>query len=227
MLRAIICVHDTVCVRYIPNNHGFRELKMVNARGKTAVKKNTITDMVRQRLEDEIKGGVYKEGQHIEEVALAARLDCSRTPVREAINQLVAMGLLVRRNHCGVHVAPKPVFPPQDLIEALVELEVLYVVQILARMTPLDRSQLAARQLDLLDCYTHMQDHFGNGVLKQTIQTLRAHVAPDVLQVLTIDVWHRQLLVAAMLRGDTNTATAILREQIQASQGLKVWHQAC
>ena len=60
------------------------------------VKKETVTQRVRQQLEREILFGIYGPGEHLDEVALAAHLGWSRTPVREVLNQLVALGWLIR-----------------------------------------------------------------------------------------------------------------------------------
>ena len=58
-----------------------------------------------QELERAIREGEIKPGEHIEaEVDLAARLGLSRPTVRQAIQDLVNKGLLVRRRGVGTQV---------------------------------------------------------------------------------------------------------------------------
>jgi DNA-binding GntR family transcriptional regulator len=50
--------------------------------------------------------GAFEEGDRLNEVHLAARLGVSRTPVREALNRLVAEGALDARPRIGYSVKP-------------------------------------------------------------------------------------------------------------------------
>jgi DNA-binding GntR family transcriptional regulator len=85
----------------------------------------TRADVVRRQLEKEILSGKYPPGEHLDEVTHATRLGYSRTPLREAFNQLVAVGLLERQPHCGVFVAKDTVERARELIEAFAEIEAL------------------------------------------------------------------------------------------------------
>jgi DNA-binding GntR family transcriptional regulator len=69
---------------------------------------------LRDALEEEIARGVFAPGVHLDEVELAKRYGVSRTPVREALMQLSAIGLVVSRPRRGVVVA-RP--SPEQLIE--------------------------------------------------------------------------------------------------------------
>jgi DNA-binding GntR family transcriptional regulator len=51
-----------------------------------------------------IVDGVLGAGEHVNEVHLAARLGASRTPLREALNRLVAEGALDARPRLGYFV---------------------------------------------------------------------------------------------------------------------------
>ncbi|WP_121066770.1 GntR family transcriptional regulator [Chachezhania antarctica] len=74
------------------------------------------------QLREQLLRSKFLPGQKINEVALAGQLEISRTPLREALNRLVAEGLLLDRER-GFSVPglePEVVF---DLFEARVEIE--------------------------------------------------------------------------------------------------------
>lgn len=64
----------------------------------------TIRNQVYQFLKHEICGGSYQPGQRLQEVDLAQQLKVSRSPVREALRQLVFDGLLTEVPNKGVFV---------------------------------------------------------------------------------------------------------------------------
>ncbi len=69
----------------------------------------TRGDGLAERLADEITASVFGPGVRLDEVTLAARYGTSRTPVREALRQLEATGLVERRPYRGAVVsAPSP-----------------------------------------------------------------------------------------------------------------------
>jgi len=74
------------------------------------------------QLREQLLRSKFLPGQKINEVSIASELEISRTPLREALNRLVAEGLLVDRGR-GFSVPalePEVVF---DLFEARVEIE--------------------------------------------------------------------------------------------------------
>ncbi len=66
---------------------------------------NQIVALLRQR----ILSGVYPDGAALRQEPLAAELGCSRIPVREALRQLEAEGLVVTIPRRGAMVAEMPV----------------------------------------------------------------------------------------------------------------------
>jgi DNA-binding GntR family transcriptional regulator len=71
-------------------------------RGKGA----TLSDELKDTLEDLIVSGVMKPGARLDEAELAERFKVSRTPVREALKALAATGLVdLRSRQGGVCVA--------------------------------------------------------------------------------------------------------------------------
>jgi DNA-binding GntR family transcriptional regulator len=65
----------------------------------------TLSDELRNRLEEMIVSGSLKPGERLDEVELAARFKVSRTPVREALKALSATGLVDIRGRQGITVA--------------------------------------------------------------------------------------------------------------------------
>jgi DNA-binding GntR family transcriptional regulator len=58
-------------------------------------KMKTIKEQVYEVVKKEILDGKYKPGERIHELQIAKRLEVSRSPVREAIKELIGEGLLV------------------------------------------------------------------------------------------------------------------------------------
>lgn len=58
------------------------------------IKSHSLADLVRDEIEGMVLDGRFKPTERINELALAARLNVSRGPIREACRSLAAMGLL-------------------------------------------------------------------------------------------------------------------------------------
>ena len=71
----------------------------------TPTVKRSLADDVVDRLRDAILHGGLKPGEPLREEQLAASLDVSRGPVREALVQLEREGLVIVRRHRGATVA--------------------------------------------------------------------------------------------------------------------------
>jgi DNA-binding GntR family transcriptional regulator len=90
---------------------------------------------IRATLQDEIESGKLGPGAALDERALAARFDVSRTPVREALQQLAAHGLVRVAPRQGVFVSRLSVSKVRAMLEYIGELEAL-------------AAKLAARRVD-------------------------------------------------------------------------------
>lgn len=64
----------------------------------------TVKQQVYQIIKNDIRNGVYKPDQQINEVELSNRLNISRSPIRESLRQLVSDGLAVEYPNRGVFV---------------------------------------------------------------------------------------------------------------------------
>jgi DNA-binding GntR family transcriptional regulator len=101
-----------------------------------------LSDRIRNVLIDEIASGALAAGSALEEQQLADRFGASRTPVREALRQLAASGLVEMRARRGVVVARMTPERIMDMFETSAEIEAMCVRLATYRITPLERSHL-------------------------------------------------------------------------------------
>jgi DNA-binding GntR family transcriptional regulator len=106
--------------------------------------KVTRAEELRLQLADEIVRGVLPPGSALDETDIARRFSVSRTPVREALRQLVASGLVESRAHRGAVVAQPSPDRLTEMFEAMAELEALCAGLAAERMPPGDRQRLEA-----------------------------------------------------------------------------------
>ena len=90
---------------------------------------------IRATLQEEIESGKLPPGAVLDERALAARFDVSRTPVREALQQLAARDLVRIAPRQGVTVSRLSISKVRAMLEFIGELEALC-------------AKLAARRVD-------------------------------------------------------------------------------
>ena len=67
-------------------------------------RKSTMRREIRTYIQDQIARGVYRPGDRIVETQLAREMNVSQAPVREALLELSAMGLLEERPYSGTFV---------------------------------------------------------------------------------------------------------------------------
>lgn len=101
----------------------------------------TVEQMVRA-IADLIIIGDLKPGEKMDEGSLAARFEVSRTPVREALRQLCAMGLVERQPNKRAVVTTVSGHHLNAMFEAMAELEGVCARLAAERMTTVERHQL-------------------------------------------------------------------------------------
>jgi DNA-binding GntR family transcriptional regulator len=111
--------------------------------------RKTLADELRLQLADEIVRGALAPGAALDETELAKRFEVSRTPVREAIRQLAASGLIETRPHRGSVVARPDSRHLTGMFEAMAELEALCAGLAAERMTVAERQALDMSHEDL------------------------------------------------------------------------------
>ncbi|MDD0840573.1 GntR family transcriptional regulator [Curvibacter sp. HBC61] len=108
----------------------------------TPVPRGQLVDHVLRRMADDIVLGRLAPGLHLDEQAMAARYQVSRTPVREALKLLVASGLADYRPNRGSVVRQLDSAELDLMFEAIAELESACARHAALRLTQAERQQL-------------------------------------------------------------------------------------
>lgn len=87
------------------------------ASGKRLPAKETLRSNIKDYIQQQIAEGIYRPGDRIVETKLAKELDVSQAPVREAILELSAMGLLEERPYSGTYVRRLSIAEIEDIFE--------------------------------------------------------------------------------------------------------------
>ena len=124
----------------------------------------TIREQVYQILRDEICRGVYAPGTRLQEVELAENLNVSRSPVREALRQLSADGLLLEIPNKGVYVKEFTVKDIGEIFDLRVMLETYGIFHSAGQIT-------SARRERLLRLLSELETFFQNGDLESYTST--------------------------------------------------------
>ena len=110
----------------------------------SAIPRQSLTSAVAEKLRDQIIRGEIAEGAQLRQDVIARQYQVSRIPVREALRQLDAEGLITIVPNRGAIV---PALSPHDIeelfaIRALLEPEVLKLS--IPRLTPADLGEAEA-----------------------------------------------------------------------------------
>jgi DNA-binding GntR family transcriptional regulator len=104
-------------------------------------------DTLRDALEDQILTGQLAPGTRLEEMALAEQFGVSRTPIREALFQLAATGLVEHHARRGAFVASVGPRRLSEMFEVIAELEALCAHHAARRATMEDLRDITAAHL--------------------------------------------------------------------------------
>ncbi len=118
----------------------------------TAISRSVLSDAVKDRLLEGILDGTYPPGSRIVETRVARLLGTSQAPVREALRDLEALGLVEISPFRGARVR-RP--SRSELLEAYVvraELEAMAARLALPELTPADLDHLGALLEEMLRC---------------------------------------------------------------------------
>jgi DNA-binding GntR family transcriptional regulator len=201
-----------------------------------------LGERLRNAIADLILSGAVSPGARLDEQALADRFEVSRTPVREALHQLAAAGLVEMRPRRPTIVRRLSATELADSFEAMGEIEGLCARYAAERMSHAERLQLRAvleqaedvvRRNDCvayrdLDAEFHCQIHIGshNASLRRLADQMRQQTAPYSSAPYTMPGYTPQLSVphaqheavlAAILRRDSAAAHSHMLDHIGAS----------
>ena len=199
----------------------------------------TRAERLRAELADDIACGRLLPGAPLDEMSLANRFGVSRTPVREAIRELAAAGLVDYRRHRGGTVAMLGAERVAEMFSVMAELEALCAAFAAEKMTSAERYTLAAmheaaaepvRNGDI-EAYMEANDRFHefiyaashNGFLAETVLGVRRRVLAfrraqfHGLGRLAISHTEHGRVVQALLRGDREAAAAEMRRHLSSS----------
>lgn len=196
----------------------------------------TRAEELRMQLADEITRGTLPPGTSLDETALAARFGVSRTPVREALRELTASGLVDARPHRGAVVARPSVERLQNMFDVMAELEALCAGLCALNMTPPERHKLEQLHADMSEfmrqgefaAYREANEQFHTSIyagshndylIEITLGT-RRRLSPfrraqfRALGRLALSHTEHDQVVTAILRGDRDGAAAAMRSHI-------------
>ncbi len=94
-------------------------------------------------IRDKILHGDFELGSRIREDALAEEISISRTPVREAINRLVADGIIIKKAQRGLYLIDPDPEQIKDNIDIRISLEKLAVEKCIERSTDDDIEEIS------------------------------------------------------------------------------------
>lgn len=197
--------------------------------------KTTISIQVAQELRRRILAGHYPQGIKLQQEQIAAELGVSRSPVREALGQLEAEGLVVLTPQKGAQVSPIS----RDEIAELFELRLLVEPHLIAlaipQMTEADLNKATAIISEMADVSL---DGWGDAnwrlhetlyapagrpgmvkLLRRTHETIGRYIRMQVMATNGRADAHREhkLILDACRKRDVGTAVGLLREHIESA----------
>ncbi|MBL8482107.1 MAG: GntR family transcriptional regulator [Rhodocyclaceae bacterium] len=187
-------------------------------------------------IEEQIATGARRPGTRLDEQELAAEFGVSRTPIREALIQLAAAGLVDMRPRRGALVAEVGPARLCEMFEVMAELEAMCARLAARRITAAEQQALleahgsceAARDAQDPDSYYKLNEVFHhriyaashNGFLAEQATALHRRLRP--YRRLQLRVRNRMLtsynehaeIVDAILAGDGDRAANAIRSHV-------------
>ena len=112
-----------------------------------------LSDTVKAVLLDRIMSGMYEPGERIVESRLAKELRISQSPVREALRDLAAIGLVKIESRRGASVRRPTAKELSDVSQVRAEIDALAAMLATERLTDEELDRLAAANQTMEDCY--------------------------------------------------------------------------
>jgi DNA-binding GntR family transcriptional regulator len=206
-----------------------------------AIQPRALPDFVADRLRRAILEGRFAPGERLVERQIAEQFQISKTPVREALQELKRRGLVSSRTHRGTEVRVVDAQMVRDIYQVRMALEseaIRYAVpehdeaSCKALRATLERAADAGRGGDLVELifvnrelHAQLLTPCPNRMLKEMIEELSDQVA-----LIAVSGWRTRpswdseqeqhtRIVEAVERGDADGAADLLREHIEQSLG--------
>lgn len=202
--------------------------------------RKTYSQDVFTALANAIVAGEIEPGEKLEERTLAKQYSVSRTPVREALRQLIGTGLAENLPGGGVTVARIDGHRLSDMFEALGELEGLCARLSAQRMTQIERQKLRlceeacvqAAQAEAAGAFAAENERFHtliyqgahNDSIAQLTQLFRQRMAPFRVPTFYViagrarsSVAEHRSIVEAIIDGDVDRACQAMRSHVAAT----------
>jgi DNA-binding GntR family transcriptional regulator len=119
-------------------------------RAMAEIETRTLAEQIADRLRDDILSGGLAGGQRLSQEALADQFRVSRVPVRDALRQLQAEGLVDGNGRTGVTVAELSLSDLEELYDMRIALEPVLARLATPRMRPSDIEEMT-RQLEAME----------------------------------------------------------------------------
>jgi DNA-binding GntR family transcriptional regulator len=200
----------------------------------------TLAEQVYQYLRQEILDNTYPPDAPLPEKTLAAQLNVSRVPVREALHRLAADGLVTLRPRQGAFVSS---LSPQQFLDAYrvrEALEELAIKLALPHLTETDIQELSRLQADMrqhavdgdpdaffaanrafhaLFIERSLNDYL-KGIYFPLMDQMRRHISSSLglRGGLERSIEEHQAILGAVRAGDAAEAARLLREHIHVPQ---------
>jgi DNA-binding GntR family transcriptional regulator len=201
------------------------------------VRSGTTVDALVRSIADDIVSGRLAPGSRLDEVSVATRHAVSRTPVREALGQLAAMGLIERRPNRGVIVTSPSDGYLASMFDAMTELEGICARLSAQRMTPGERSELETMHqassrlvhrgaedkyaVHNIDFHSRLYSGAHSPHIEEIVNLTRSRLAPFRRAQFRISgrlgkSWNEHdAIVAAILKGDAKKAESAARAHVE------------
>lgn len=135
--------------------HDHLNTMLASDNSNSTIRRQSLTSAVAERLREKIVRGEIKEGEQLRQDAVAGEFQVSRIPVREALRQLEAEGLITIVPHRGAVVS----LLSCDEIEEIFEMRAVLEPEVLRASIPnLTESQLQEAQ-EILATYDRILDN--------------------------------------------------------------------
>ena len=126
---------------------------------------STKADDIARVLEDEIVGGAIEPGAVLRQESLSERFAVSRTPIREALRRLAALGLVSFEPNRGVRVRSISAGELHEAFLVRAELEALATEIATPKMTEADLAELDAAERRFAELTHEVRVHARNQVV--------------------------------------------------------------